>query len=91
MNQIDREKLKCEGRRVLWSKNYTELAAAGRSGFYSAEVRPHHWPNTIMFRAYPHSGSVCTEFLGQSEEYVVELAERWLKGEMPEGFYSASY
>jgi hypothetical protein len=76
---------------TYWRKDHAELAAAGRTGFYSAEVRAHHWPGCVVFRAYPQSGDHCTEFIGQDDKHVTELAERWLAGEMPEGFYSAAY
>ena len=74
-----------------WAKNYDDLAKANRPSFYSAEVRDHHWPGCIVFRAYPNQGDHCVEFIGQDKDHVIALAERWVNGEMPEGFYSAAY
>ena len=74
-----------------WEKNYTELAASGKPGIYRATVRDHHWPGCVVFQAMPNSGSHCIEYIGQDKDLVIALAERWLGGDTPEGFYSASY
>lgn len=60
----------------IWSKNYQELEAAGRGGFYSAQVREHNWPDHFVFRAYPHHGSCCTEFIRTNRDELVKLADR---------------
>lgn len=74
-----------------WKKNYAELADAGRAGYYSAEVRDHHWDGVYLFRAYPNSGSVCQEATSENKDELVKLAERWLAGETLDAVYSASY
>lgn len=76
---------------AIWSKNYQELEAAGRAAFYSADVRPHFWEGQWMFQALPHRGDWCCEFLSNDRDEVVAKAEQWLAGEMPQGFYSASF
>lgn len=76
---------------TLWSKNYHELAAAGRKGIYSAYVRPNApWDGWTMFQAIPNSGGTVLEFKSQDATEVVAVAEAWLRGEEPKGIYSAS-
>jgi hypothetical protein len=76
---------------VHWEKSYVELAAAGKPGIYHAVVRDHHWPGCVIFQAQPNSGDHCIEFIGQDKDHVVALAEEWLAGKTPDGFYSAAY
>lgn len=75
---------------TLWSKNYKELEAAGRTGMYLATIRPHAWPGYFMFQAAPNRGDWVTEYISTDLNEVITKAEQWLAGEMPDGFYSAS-
>lgn len=74
-----------------WEKNYTELAEAGRPNVYDAIVRDHHWKGCFLFRAIYNSGGSCTECVSEDKDELIAMANRWLAGEMPEGFYSSSF
>jgi hypothetical protein len=75
---------------VIWQKNYSELAAAGRKTAYQAIVRKHHWPDYWIFQVVYNSGGCATECLSTDKDALVGKAEAWLAGANPEDFYSAS-
>lgn len=75
---------------ALWTKNYLELAAAKRPGFYSASVDTHPHGG-FVFRAFPNQGDWVVECITPARDTLLLDAERWLNGELPEGFYTASW
>lgn len=71
-----------------WSVSYPKT----RPDIFSASVRDCGvWKGWYVFRAYPRIGDYCIECLSQDLDELIEKAHAWERGEMPDGFYGASY